>query len=69
MIEWRRTEATGAVMPIDPDPVADGNLLITDLGEVRVLGPLEVELHRAEHRHLSHFVTCPEADQFRKGKS
>lgn len=76
-IEWCVTQ-NGATMPVDPEPVADGNVVHTgDYGriggqdhgrpaaEVRVLKKGEVvEPHIT--RHVAHFVTCPKADRHRK---
>lgn len=60
-------------MPIDPEPHADGNVKLTVAGgtperyEAEVLGPLEVELAKADgvELHHSHFTTCPDAKEFR----
>lgn len=72
-IEWGRT-AAGKPIPLDPEPVADGNLAIAregvdgDLPLVRVVKADE-EIWTSEWRGISHFVTCPTANQHRKGRS
>lgn len=68
-IHWAQVVG-GKRVPIDPDPVDNGNLVLVSLapGERR-----EVRyLRRGEDagdapRYVSHFATCPQAEQFRKG--
>lgn len=66
-VQWAVT-ALGARMPIDPEPVADGNLVM--------LAPIEAE-HRVRSANAgekrvgvglyrSHFSTCPNADKHRR---
>ena len=64
-ILWRETHA-GRRMPIDPEPVADGNVVIE--GDI-------AEVLKAEHlarlggdvpRYRSHFATCPQAAEHRR---
>lgn len=57
-------------MPLDPAPVDDGNVLITDetldnLPLVRVLGKND-ERPAGVVRYKSHFATCPKAKEHRK---
>lgn len=52
---WVRTQA-GKPMPLDPEPVADGN--------VQLVAGLAHVLHKDEPprpgaRYVSHFATCP----------
>lgn len=65
---------TGSRMPIDPEPRADGNVII--VGNPRsitdrlsltaeVLGPLEALAHAGEELYVSHFVTCPDAESWK----
>lgn len=57
-------------MPLDPDPTDDGNVRLegrfTPSGAeaATVLGPLEAELE--DELYLSHFATCPDADEWRR---
>lgn len=68
-IYWGRTEA-GRSMPVDAEPVPDGNVLLSDRhGTVvaRVLRrgeepPVGAKLRRAHHS------TCPHADDWRAAK-
>lgn len=64
-IVWARTAADRA-MPIDRDPVPDGNLVIIDRtrdGSPRVATAAPEE---TRPKYRSHFSTCPNADQHRK---
>lgn len=75
-IRWGRTEK-GKGVPLDPEPVSDGNLLLDpDAGMVLVGGNPVAELpvrhlRRGEDpgpdatRYRSHFATCPDADDWR----
>lgn len=77
-IEWVITEAKRARMPIDPEPVADGNLVklptpCEDGTEiVRYLTKAELAneggslFDAPTDRYVSHFATCPDAKRFRK---
>jgi hypothetical protein len=82
-IVWALTER-GKRMPVDAEPVEDGNVLLSHRGwpgaapVAIVQGPLEIEQLRIQHERTpqqgplrlftSHFATCPDADQHRKGK-
>lgn len=60
----------GNKMPINAEPVADGNIILTEHGFAQVLGPLELMmLPPGTKRYVAHFVTCPNAAQHRKGSS
>lgn len=61
-IIWARSTTTGALMPLDAEPHEDGNCELVDAGVIvhgadrpMFAGPL----------HLTHFVTCPDADAWR----
>jgi hypothetical protein len=67
-IVWALTEA-GNRMPLDPDPVVDGNLYLEPVAypgddpyRVRAVRDGDIPAHR----RVSHFATCPDADQHRK---
>lgn len=68
-IRWVIT-SSGRKMPLDPMPVDDGNVLITDetlenLPVARVL--LKNDTPPAGVvRYVSHFVTCPNAKEHRQ---
>jgi hypothetical protein len=54
-------------MPVDPEPVENGNLEIHDQGQYRP--PLAIYVSVKPPgvlRHISHFVTCPNAKAHRK---
>jgi hypothetical protein len=70
----------GTRMPVDRDPVADGNIEIVDrtrLPEendwtpvIRVLKKGDGDtLFEPPDRYVSHFATCPNAPQHRRKKS
>jgi hypothetical protein len=55
-IIWVRTHAKGKPMPLDAEPVADGNVELTEHGAV-VHG--QPELAPTGPRYKPHFATCP----------
>lgn len=63
--------AAGKTMPVDADPVVDGNVVIEN-GVASVLPAAELrDMRTAAYllpRYKSHFATCPSANSFRKGK-
>lgn len=70
-IVWTTT-SKGKRNPVDPTPVADGNLMLTQEYDNRnatsysslVIGKGDVVKDEAA-RFVSHFVTCPNAPQHR----
>jgi len=67
-IIWVKTEK-GLRMPVDPEPVSNGNLLLRQrLYHI----PLALYISKAnkpspeEKRYVSHFATCPEAEKHRR---
>jgi hypothetical protein len=62
-IRWERT-VNDKPIPLDPEPVADGNLGIRDDGKVYHVG--EGSLDLGEPRYKTHFATCPNATEHRK---
>lgn len=67
-IVWAATPA-GKLIPLDADPVADGNIAAhrDESGNLwaRVLRKDEAPAEN-ERRGLSHFTSCPNADQHRR---
>lgn len=73
-IAWRRT-TLGQTIPLDPDPVAAGNIRHTggyhtnDYGQrtpiVEVLTQTALALDD-DPTYVSHFATCPNADTHRR---
>ncbi|MGH3476019.1 MAG: hypothetical protein ACRDQD_04190 [Nocardioidaceae bacterium] len=65
-IQWAKT-AMGKAMPLDAEPSPNGNvhlhgdvavvLVADDIGRVRATGA---------RLYLSHFVTCPDAQKWRR---
>jgi hypothetical protein len=66
---WFKSEASRAPMPLDPDPVPDGNIVIRN-GLAVVVGNdlMAPTANEGEPRYKSHFATCPNAKKFRKKK-
>lgn len=69
-VRWCITAANGKRMPIDPEPVPDGNVWIVRIeGGMPVVG---VALSAAgvppteALRYQSHFVSCEDRDTWRK---
>lgn len=60
-IIWAST-ATGAAMPVDPDPIGGGNLQLTRRGDESVTAAV---VRPGEGTHRSHYASCPHADQWR----
>jgi hypothetical protein len=61
-ILWAKTER-GKPIPLDPDPVPDGNIVVTDAGIAHFLKSTEMA---TGPRYVSHFSTCPKSAHFRK---
>ncbi len=65
---WVRTAAFDSLMPLDADPVPDGNIVLID-GKAHVMkGDLFEPFIDDRPRYKSHHATCPEADKWRKKK-
>ncbi len=70
-IAWRFTPK-GAKLPLDPDPVPTGNVVINRSGIAVVLDRERLKkLEAREDRdrwplYVSHFATCVNSDRFRK---
>lgn len=71
-MRWARNESTGKNIPLDPEPVPEGNLVMSH--DPRPGGPFVVRMLRkgdpdpdpSMPRYVAHFATCPQADKFRK---
>lgn len=76
-IEWVIVAKSGRSMPLDPVSVDDGNVVMTGsemadrfgkmVPSVEVL-PQQALSMDDRPRFKSHHATCPNADEFRKGK-
>jgi hypothetical protein len=70
-IIWATT-ARSKAMPVDAEPVADGNIRLDDRGQGRAPLAIVVTAGQAdmfgsdESRRTSHFATCPQADEHRR---
>ena len=68
-VVWTVTH-NGKAMPVDADPVENGNIVLRRDGETVVAeypGREHPSLFEAPRpRYVSHFATCPERDQWRK---
>lgn len=63
-VTWAKT-AAGKVIPLDPEPVANGNVLLRD-GVAIVFGAKSGAPPAGERRYKSHFATCAQAAQHRR---
>lgn len=61
-IAWAIT-TTGKRMPVDVEPSANGNVMLRIEGE-KLFAQI-VSRDDPRPRHTSHFVTCPDADEWR----
>jgi hypothetical protein len=70
-IIWTTTKL-GRPMPVDAEPTPTGNIVLVDGGggapKAIYKRPEEIAALSCE-RYISHFATCPHADQHRKPKS
>lgn len=70
-IAWRLTRK-GAKIPLDPEPVSTGNVILDRQGLAVVLDRERIKVLEARAdrdrwpRYVSHFATCPNRDQFRR---
>lgn len=66
-IRWLPTRK-GNKMPVDARPSTDpsANVVICDDGVVEVLGPMDPRWATSTPRYVSHFRSCPHADQHRR---
>jgi hypothetical protein len=68
---WAKTSG-GKNMPLDPEPVSDGNIVrgaFIEAGRaVFTATPYNAEHHAGHKRYRSHFVTCPNAAEHRRSR-
>ncbi len=63
-IVWAKHFKTGKANPIDADPVEKGNIVLNDDGTYRVVAP-DAPIRDGAKLFVSHFMTCPNAKDFR----
>lgn len=69
-IVWTTTAATGRPMPVDPEPVATGNVrLVRDGGRLVAEVVPPARRRAGEELHLPHHATCPAAAQWRRQRA
>lgn len=67
---WVRTAATGSLMPLDAEPVSQGNVYMNGDGKAVILaGGLFDEERLVRPHYQSHFVACPFAARHRRKKT
>jgi hypothetical protein len=71
---WANHKKTNQPNPLDPEPTADGNLLVTRSEQgitYEVLTGDELTKARAQGfpLYVSHFATCPNSKQHRKARA
>lgn len=68
-IMWAVSAKTGSRMPLDRDPVDNGNVVL-DGNRASYLSKADAAAPNllGEARYVSHFATCPQAQAHRKGK-
>lgn len=65
-IKWVKNAKTLRMMPIDPDPTRDGNLVL-DGNVATLLSPERARVYEGS-TYISHFATCKYASSFRNQK-
>lgn len=68
-IRWAVSDGSGKKVPLDPEPVVDGNIVVVDRpGHTLVVRFLKKDrpLTRDGLRYVSHFATCPNSARHRK---
>jgi hypothetical protein len=69
-IVWVEHHKTHRLAPIDSQPSADGNILVTgDLYELVPRDEREKVLRRGFVLRKNHFATCPDAQDFKPRKN
>ena len=61
---WATTVVTGKAIPLDADPVDDGNVVIRN-GSAHVLSKNN-PVRSDETRYRAHWATCPNAKEHRR---
>ncbi len=68
-IVWCISYTTGTHVPVDPHPVAGGNVRLDVSGGTRLAATLlKFETIGRKDLHTNHFATCPHATKWRRGR-
>jgi hypothetical protein len=62
-VRWVEIRKSGKKMPLDVDPVSNGNVVIEADGRAAVLPALA---NYQGEKYVTHFDTCPEAKRWRR---
>jgi len=65
-IRWVEMTLTGKHMPIDPQPHAQGNIFVYQMGG-RAHALIAPKFREGSVRYRSHFASCPNAKEHRRG--
>lgn len=64
---WAKWRDSGKGIPLNPEPdVERGNLILHEDGTVEKCTYLAAARERGDDLYVTHFATCPSADNFRK---
>lgn len=63
-VRWARTAANDRPIPLDPEPAANGNVILDDDDRAHVLGkngdvPFDLAHLADRPRYMPHHATCP----------
>src|SRR5687768_11927283 len=69
-IRWVRSQTSGKLMPVDPEPAERGSIVKVGMGTdgvaiVAYLRKGQLDEFDDRPRYVSHFATCPDADEHR----
>jgi len=64
-VDWVQTDK-GNLIPLDPGPEPSGNLVQIQFPPDQPVVRFAIRSDPPEKRRQTHFVTCPEADQWRR---
>ena len=65
---WAKVWVTGSPIPLDPEPVPDGNIVLRHKPYVEVLSTSQIGQAKKEKSplYVSHFATCRDGDKWRR---
>lgn len=65
VVHWSRTTNNNRTIPLDPDPVAGGNIRLNDDGTCTVMAKAEREAFTGP-TYVAHHTTCADRDAFKQ---